>query len=473
MKKMILFLFISAFLLGATRHAQANVRLPSILGSHMVLQQKSEVTLWGWSDAQEKIVIQASWDTTHYTLTGSRDANWSLKIKTPEAGGPYTITITARNTIVLEDVLIGEVWICSGQSNMELNVNGSKQAEEAKQANNNSIRLFYIARVSSDNPQDDVPGSWVVCNPDNVKWFSAVGYFFGRKLQQELKIPVGIISSSWGGTPAEVWTPKALIENDPVLKTAATKVSTSWPGWPILPGKTFNAMINPLTNFSIAGALWYQGEANVGMYASYGQLLTTMIGAWRKAWNNDFPFYYVQIAPYEYGENHVGALMREAQSKIMRYPHTGMVVISDLVDDVKDIHPKNKLDVGLRLANYALGDTYGKKEILYKSPEYKDMKIEKNKIKVTFDNAPNGLKITGSGTPTEFLIAGADQRFVPATAKIEGNAVLVWSKDVKDPVAVRFGFSNGATPNLFSKEGLPVNLFRTDNWIVNTDPVKK
>jgi len=471
MKKVILFVFAIIAALCSYQRAIANVRLPSIIGSHMVLQQQSEVNLWGWSDPQEKITIQVPWDTTHFTVLGTRNATWQIKIKTPPAGGPYTITITGRNTIVLEDVLVGEVWLCSGQSNMEWNVNGSMHPDEAKTANNTSIRFFQVTKFTSDYPQDDVPGGWAVCNPESAKWFSAVGYFFGRKLQQTLNTPVGLISSNWGGTPAEVWTPKNVIEEDPALKAEAANLQEGWPYWPIVPGKAYNAMIHPLTNFSIAGALWYQGEANVGAYANYPHLLTSMIGAWRKAWNTEFPFYYVQIAPFNYGDNNLCAFMREAQTTISAYPKTGMVVVSDLVENVNDIHPRNKLDVGIRLANYALADTYGKTGIAYKSPQYQSMKVEKNKIRISFDNVPTGLKTSG-GEPTEFYIAGADQNFVKATAKIDGNTVVVSSKEVKNPVAVRFGFSNTATPNLLSKEGLPVNLFRTDNW-VGKDPVKK
>jgi len=471
MKKVILFVFAIIAALCSHQRAIANVRLPSIIGNHMVLQQQSEVNFWGWGDPQEKITIQVPWDTTHYTVLGTRNAVWQIKIKTPAAGGPYAITITGRNTIILEDVLVGEVWLCGGQSNMEWNVNGSMHPDEAKTASNNNIRFFQVTKFTSDYPQDDVPGSWVVCSPESAKWFSAVGYFFGRKLQQTLNAPVGLISANWGGTPAEVWTPKSVIEGDPVLKADAANLQEGWPYWPIVSGKAYNAMINPLTNFSIAGALWYQGEANVGAYANYPHLLTSMIGAWRTAWNKEFPFYYVQIAPFNYGENNLCAFMREAQTTISAYPKTGMVVVSDLVENVNDIHPRNKLDVGIRLANYALADTYGKTGIAYKSPQYKSMNVEKNKIRISFDNVPTGLKTSG-GEPTEFYIAGADQNFVKATAKIDGNTVVVSSKEVKNPVAVRFGFSNTATPNLLSKEGLPVNLFRTDNWVVK-DPVKK
>lgn len=461
----LLFLCLSSFL------AAGNVRLPAILGSHMVLQQNTDVTFWGWSDATEKITIKVAWDTTTYRAVGTRDANWSVKIKTPKAGGPYQITITGRNTIVLEDVVIGEVWVCSGQSNMEWNVNANPKMVDQEKGNTN-IRFFHIPRTTSNFPQDDAPAQWVVCSVDNLKYFSAVGYFFGKKIQQELNLPVGLINSSWGGSPAEAWTPKEVIDSNATLKEAATKISASYPGWPILPGKAYNGMINPLTNFSIAGALWYQGETNTGTHATYKQLVSAMITSWRKAWANDFPFYLVQIAPYTYGNNHVGALLREAETQVLEVPRTGMVVISDLVDDITNIHPANKHDVGLRLANYALADTYGKKGIAYRSPHYKSMKIEKSKIRITFDYAETGLVSRGA-SPTEFYIAGEDQIFLPAVAKIEGSTIVVSNKAVTKPVAVRFGFSNTAIPNLFSKEGLPVNLFRTDDWVVDTEAVKK
>ena len=262
-----------------------------------------------------------------------------------------------------------------------------------------------------------------------------------------------------------------MVENDPELKSGSGKYELT-NGWPVNPGVTYNAMINPITNFTIAGAIWYQGETNTGTYAAYKQLLTSMIKAWRNAWHIDFPFYFVQIAPFSgYGQQNVCALQRETHTKIMSYPHTGMVVISDLVDDVNDIHPKDKADVALRLANWALAETYGVKGLVYKSPLYKDMKVEKGKIRISFENADNGL-ISRGGDPKEFVIAGEDKNFQPASAKIEGTTILVWNKDIKNPVAVRFGFSNASIPNVFSKEGLPVNLFRTDDWLINTDKVK-
>jgi sialate O-acetylesterase len=442
------------------------VNLPSIIGNHMVLQQKTEVTLWGWSKPGEKMRIMVDWDTVTYTTMGTSMAKWSIKIKTPAAGGPYRIVINGSNTIVLEDVMIGEVWLCAGQSNMELSGDHqlAQSLDEAPRATNTRIRFFYIPKNTSENPQDNCGGVWKVCSPEEMKHFSAIGYFFGKKLEQELHVPVGLINANWGGTAAEVWTPEVIIKNDSALSIAARKVRENI-FWPKAPGCSYNAMINPIINFSIAGTIWYQGESNVGTYSTYQQLFTAMVGAWRKAWKKDFPFYYVQIAPYPYGGNNIDcAMLREAQTKSMRIPNSGMVVITDLVEDVKNIHPINKIDVAIRLANWALAETYRKSNIVYKSPIYNSFKIEKDKIRIYFDNAENGLTSKGA-EPNEFYIAGDDKKFHPATVRIEGSTVIVWNKDVKNPVAARFGFTNTAIPNLFSKEGLPVSIFRTDDYL--------
>lgn len=453
----------------------SNVRLPSILGNHMVLQQNSDIKLWGWADPNERIRVNVDWDTTTFTTNTNGGAKWSVQLKTPKAGGPFKIIIKGKNTITLEDVLIGEVWVCSGQSNMEMNMNwGLKQYEEdAANANNQQIRFFNVPKSTSDYPQEDTKGEWVVCSPEEMKKFSAVGYFFGNRLQQELKSPIGLINSSWGGTPAEVWTPKEYVESDSALKRAALTLKPN-NGWPVATSLTYNAMIFPIINYAIAGAIWYQGESNVGNSATYQTLFTNMISSWRKSWNKEFPFYFVQIAPYSgYGSNNNnGALLRDAQSRSAQFSNTGMVVITDLVDDIKDIHPKNKKDVGLRLANYALAQTYGQNGLAYRSPSYKNFKIEKDKIRVYFDNAPSGLK-SKTGTPSGFYIAGEDKNFQPAKVKIDGSSVLVWNENIKKPVAVRFGFSNDAIPDLFSKEGLPVNLFRTDDWDIITGVAKQ
>jgi len=451
----------------------ANIRLPAVIGSHMVLQQRSEVTIWGWCDVDEQIKLKTTWDTTTYTTTGSTSAKWEIKISTPPAGGPFQVTIEGSNKIILDDVLIGEVWICSGQSNMEMSMGwGLPYKDEAASATDENIRFFNIPRTTADYPQDDVRAEWVVCNPEDMKKFSAVAYFFGKSLRENLNVPVGLIEAAWGGTPAEAWTPADAINSNSVVKEAAAKLSPV-PWGPVTAAAIYNAMVFPVTKYSIAGATWYQGEANVNAASTYSELLSTLIAAWRKSWQKDLPFYYVQIAPYAgYGDNSSSAFLREAQTKTLKTRNTGMVVITDLVDNINDIHPKMKKEVGNRLANYALAETYGKKDIVYRSPFYKGMRIEKDKVWLYFDNADKGLMSKGD-VLNEFFIAGNDKNFVPANAKIEKNAVIVWNKNVKTPAAVRFAFRNGAMPNLFSKQGLPVNPFRTDDWDVDVILNKK
>ena len=459
-------LFFLLILFGFLSNGIAAIRLPAIYASHMVIQQNAKMTFWGWAGPSETVEISFSWNGKTEKVVATRDAKWSLQITTPTAGGPYTISFKASNTIVLEDILVGEVWLCSGQSNMEWSsLNGNKQAiAELPNASNSNIRLFNIPKTTSVYPQDNCYAQWETCSPEAMKSFSAVGYFFGKKLQKDLSVPIGLINASWGGTAAEVWTPQEVIENDIEFKQAMS-LSGVTPWWPVEPGKAYNAMIAPLTSFPIAGAIWYQGESNTAKAESYSRLFTSMIKSWRKAWDSEFPFYYVQIAPFTYGTPFEGPLLREAQTRAQWLPKTGMVVISDLVDNVQDIHPQNKLDVATRLANWALAETYGKSVGAYKSPQYRSMSTETGRIRIQFDFAPNGL-ISKNGAVTGFEIAGDDRIFYPATAIIEGTSVLVSALQVKSPVAVRFGFQNESMPNLFSKEGLPVDMFRTDGWRV-------
>jgi sialate O-acetylesterase len=291
---------------------------------------------------------------------------------------------------------------------------------------------------------------------------SAVGYFFAREIQQKLNIPVGIIVSAWGGTPAEVWIEKSRIENNPGLNKS--KYAEHFDGWPGAPGKLYNSMIAPFVPYGIAGAIWYQGESNCGNYPIYSQLMKTLIENWRADFKKDFPFYLVQIAPFDYGDKGTSEYIREQEDIVAKtVPNTGMVVITDLVDNIKDIHPKDKLNVGKRLANYALAETYKQNVGAYKSPSYQSMQVEKGKVRLTFDNILSGLKSTGK-TPERFLIAGEDKIFVPATAKMDGNTIILSSKLVKTPVAVRFCFDDTSMPDVFSYEGLPLAPFRTDKW---------
>ena len=451
----------------------AAVRLPNIIGSHMVLQQKSTVKIWGWAGPSEKVTIKTNWDTTSYQAITSNGAKWEASIKTPAAGGPYQITISASNTIVLEDILIGEVWVCSGQSNMEWSGDqGLKETlDEAPNATNTSIRFFYVAKSTANFPQDNLEGKWMVCSPEEMKHFSAIGYFFGKNLNQTLHSPIGLINSNWGGTPAETWTPEYVINNDAIIKKGADSLNeAAW--WPHKAAKAYNAMIYPLTNFSIAGVLWYQGESNTGTHFAYEKLFTGMIDAWRHHWNQNFPFYFVQIAPFTYGNKHVGALLREAQTKAANHIGTGMVVITDLIPDTNNIHPTRKIEVAKRLSDLALNKTYGLTSIACQSPIYQSSQVEKDKITIQFNNVPNGLVAKGESI-TCFEIAGEDKIFYPAQVKIVGSTVVVSNKNIKNPLAVRFAFNNTDMPNLFNKEGLPVNLFRTDDWVVDTDPIKK
>ncbi|WP_343558878.1 sialate O-acetylesterase [Sphingobacterium sp.] len=451
---------------------QAAIRLPSILANNMVLQQQSRVQLWGWSKPGEKVKIITSWDNNIAEVTADGNAKWYSSVQTPKAGGPYTIVFEGENKIILENVWIGEVWICSGQSNMEWNYyNGiSSIKDEFSDLDKLNIKLFQVTKATSETPQDNNEGNWMVCDSNTLKNFSAVAYYFGKVLNKELNVPIGLISSNWGGTPAEVWTPAELVESNSTLKDAAAqKKPSSW--WPITPGYTYNAMIAPFTNFNIAGAIWYQGESNVETAASYTQLMDTMIASWRASWRKNFPFYYVQIAPNRYLNHHVGALLREAQTKNLKTENTGMVVISDLVNDTLNIHPANKKDVGLRLANYALSETYGLNKGSYKSPIFRSFTVRKNQIVIDFDNLGSGLKIKGN-EGKEIFISGADQKFYPATVEIKGKQMIVSNKRVNNPVAVRYQFSNTGIGNIFSKEGLPLAPFRTDTWPVDTSKIK-
>src|SRR5258708_18417531 len=457
----------------------ADIRLPAIISSNMVLQQQSASKIWGWCEPEEKIYIITSWNNRTDSVKGNRNATWQISVPTPTAGGPYTITLKAGNTLVLENVMIGEVWICSGQSNMEMSEAWGVPAgkNELPSCANNAIRFFHIPKTTSENPQEDCKAQWVTCDTVELKSFSAVGYFFGKKLNKDLNVPIGLIESSWGGTPAEVWTPAPLVYKDEVLKNAADRLELK-DGWPDTPGFCYNAMIAPVTQYNIAGAIWYQGESNVLTAGTYSQLFTTMIGAWRKTWGKSFPFYYVQIAPFAYGSKEEANLLREQQTQSMRLENTGMVVISDLVEDTTNIHPKNKHDVGLRLANWALAETYHKSGIAYKNPVYKTMETKGNKVWIHVEDGGQGLVIRGpqgkegKGVKErqgirEIYIAGADKVFYPAEGRVEGSQLVVSSDKVKKPVAVRYEYSNAGIGNVFSTEGLPLAPFRTDDWDVS------
>lgn len=452
----------------AGSHLLAEVRLPSLIGDNMVLQQQSTAHLWGWAGPGDKVFVTTSWNQKRDSVVAARDSKWVVNIATPSAGGPYMVTIQSGNTIELKNVMIGEVWVCSGQSNMEMSAGWwpnslPEISAEMPACTNDNIRFFQSPRTAAAYPQDNLTGSWKVCDSNSLRNFSGVGYFFGKQLSSKLHVPVGLINVSWGGTPAEVWTPAEVIERDVVLSNASRKlVPYAW--WPNTPGACYNAMIAPVTQMDIAGVIWYQGESNVDIAGTYGQVFSALISSWRRAFNKSFPFYYVQIAPYTYGVKEAAAVLREQQAATLSLSDVGMVVTTDVVDTVTDIHPKQKRVVGNRLAGLALSQTYhqdmgGNTQ----SPVYSRMEVSAGKVSCYFNYADNGLVVKGAAV-RQCFIAGSDRRFVPATVKVEGDHIVVASAAVAKPVAVRFGFSNEGIGNLFSKEGLPVTPFRTDNW---------
>lgn len=451
------------FSTGFISSASAQLRLPAVLSTGMVLQQKDSVTLWGWSAPGSMVYVTTGWNKTTDSTMATNGATWKLKVATPSAGGPFDITLISSDTIKLTDVMIGEVWVCSGQSNMEWNYNAGEKDMAAELSNppNPSIRFFQVPKATSMFPQDDLKGHWVICDSNSLKSITAVGYFFGKKINETLNVPVGIINSSWGGTAAEVWTPSELVSSDTELLAATDKLNKTAPWWPWRQGVAYNAMIAPITNFAIAGAIWYQGESNVSSSGSYAKLMTTMIDAWRNKWNRQFPFYYVQIAPFNYGDSNInGALLQEAQTKMMTHPNVGMVVVTDLVDSVTNIHPSHKREVGNRLANWALAETYHANGIVYKSPAFDKAEKKSGKVELSFVNVPTVLRSSGK-TVKGFTVADGSGQIYPAEARISGSHIVVWNKKVKDPAEVRYGFTNTLIGNVSSAEGLPLTPFRT------------
>ena len=456
----------------------ADVKVPSVISDNMVLQQKRKIKLWGWADPGEKIKVKASWQILFGKSTkADKDGKWKTAIKTPKAGGPYTITIQGDNKITLNNILVGEVWICSGQSNMEMGMTQiNNTSEEIAQADYPNIRLFNVTNAISAEPLEDVTGSWLLCTPEAVTnhgeygGFSAAAYYFGRRLHKELNVPIGLLNNDWGGTPAEAWTSGRMLLTMPDFAEQVRQISNKdalEKTQPAVidahtPTSLYNAMIHPLTPFAIKGAIWYQGESNAGAPTQYQMLFPAMIKSWRDVWGlGDFPFYYVQIAPFNYGEIN-SAYLREAQFMTLSTPNVGMAVTMD-ISNIHDIHPKNKKEVGERLALWALAKDYDQKDLVYSGPVYRSMEIEGNKIRLSFDHIGSGLMAKG-GALTHFKIAGVDKNFVDAAATIDGDTIVVSSVKIANPTAVRFAFSNNDEPNLYNKEGLPASSFRTDKW---------
>ena len=511
MRPVLRLLSIAAILAAGSSALQAAVALASPFTDHAVLQRGQPIPVWGTADAGEKVTV--TFDGQTKTVTAGDDKKWLIKLDAHTAGGPYDLIVAGTNTITLTDILVGEVWICSGQSNMEWTLSKARDAEkEIAAANFPKLRHFRVDKMTSDTSLSSCTGAWTVCTPQNAGGYTAVGYFFGRKLVQELDVPVGLLHTSWGGTPAEAWTSKPALTSAATFKNALTEWDTQVENYPAQleafnktmekwtaeaaaakvagkpepkkprppqdpkslphgPASLYNGMLNPLVPYGIKGAIWYQGEANANRAKDYRELMALMIGDWRQSFGQgDFPFYIVQLANYMERKTEptdtAWAALREAQYLVTTtVKNTGIAVAID-IGDAKDIHPKNKQDVGLRLALNALAKDYGKK-IPYSGPVYKEMKVDGANAVLSFDHLGGGLTVTGdipvAGQKlTGFAIAGEDKKFVWAEAKIVGDTVVVSAASVTKPVAVRYAWGDNPECSLSNKAGLPAVPFRTD-----------
>jgi sialate O-acetylesterase len=478
----------------------AGLRLHPLFSDNAVFQAGILVPIWGVADPGEEVTVSMLGQKK--VVTAAADGKWRIRLDFLKTGGPYELSVSAKSggSVTVKNILVGEVWLASGQSNMEWSVNASANAAEEKaNAAHPEIRLFTVQRRQADAPQSDLAqtaaaGSWKICSPETVGGFSAVAYYFGREIHKRLGVPVGLIHSSWGGTPAEVWTRREVIDQTPELqdfvkfyagrqanyekqleqhKAAVEKAKAEGkpepraPNAPMKLSCLYNGMIAPLVPYALRGAIWYQGESNAGNAKLYHTLFPAMIENWRQDWGQGrFPFLFVQLANYmarkEQPSESGWAELREAQlATLEKSDPAGMAVIID-IGDARDIHPKNKQDVGKRLALWALAETYDQK-LVHSGPLYDSMKVEGNKARLSFKHVGGGLVARGEKL-AGFALAGEDRKFVWADAKIEGDAVVVWSEAVPSPAAVRYGWADNPDCTLFNKEGLPASPFRTDRW---------
>ncbi|HWX21467.1 MAG TPA: sialate O-acetylesterase [Candidatus Binatia bacterium] len=491
----------------------AEVRLPKVFGSHMVLQQQQALTFWGWAEPNETVAVQL--DAEKRQAQANERGEWKIVLPAMKAAGPYALTVSGSSRVEFEDIMVGEVWLCSGQSNMEMGVGGAKEGKaEIAAANYPNIRLLLFPERWTAEPQTNVEATWKVCSPKTIAeggWngFSAAGYFFGRELHKELGVAVGLIEATWGGTRIESWTPPEGFAAVPALKreyelvqlgdprtaahqqrleqilgetehwlASARQALTSRtlvPAMPTYPAELlpphdregptalYNGMIHPLHPLPLRGAIWYQGEANAGEGAIYAEKMKALVGGWRQVWGEgDFPFYFVQIAPFSYGGNaqKTGEFWEAQAAAAGAIPNSGMVVIND-IGNLKDIHPIHKQEVGHRLALWALAKTYGRPDLIYSGPVFKAMAIEGDKLRLSFDHVAGGLSSRDGNPLTWFEIIDADEGpFVKADARIDAQTVVLSAPEVKHPVAMRFAWSLIAEPNLVNSAGLPTGAFR-------------
>lgn len=489
--------------------ADAGLRLPAMVGHHMVLQRDLENPIWGWANPGAEVTVSIAGQTVQGKA--DEDGRWRVKLA-PMTGSNYALEMgitSGAETITLSNIVIGEVWLCSGQSNMEFAVNESNDGDlETATANYPNIRLISVPRLGTQEKQDDFKGQWTICTPESVKFFSGVGYFFGRQLNQTLGVPIGLIDDSWGGSAAEAWVPREVLDADDRFKNLSEqwkkieasydyeKVIADWkkraqeakaagraePRQPqnlmtgnSRPGNIWAGVLHPTLGYGMRGVIWYQGESNASRAYQYHDLFSLMITEWRKAWGiGDFPFYWVQLADFkdEVAEpvESDWAELREAQTQTLSLPNTGQAVICDLGEG-RDIHPRDKQNVGKRLARIALARDYGY-PVEYLSPSYRSMEVKENKVLLSFDNSGHGgLYAFDTHTAVGFAVAGEDKVWHWAEGKVVGaDQVEVFSNEVAKPVAVRYAWANNPVANLYSRNGLPVTPFRTDDWPLSTLP---
>ncbi len=496
---------------------RAELRLPAIIGDHMVLQQKQANPIWGWDTPGTKVTVSFAGQTQ--TATAGRDGKWTVKLAAVAANTrPQALSIAGTDKRVIQDVLVGEVWMCSGQSNMQWTLaqdwNGDIEAAASKHPN---LRLIRVPQVGTQDLKDDFKGAWRASTPETARGFSAIGLLYGRYLHEILDVPVGLIDNSWGGSAAEAWVRRTALEKDPRFQrlmeatakretelqadkiradheeatakwkegvTQAKSENKAEPRAPVSPlawltgnarpGNIFNGIVHPTLGYGMKGVIWYQGESNAGQAYEHAQLFPYLIEQWRKEWGQgDFPFYWVQLADFKAEKATPGesdwAELRETQTKTMKLPNTGQAVIIDLGEG-KDIHPRNKHDVAARLVRWALARDYGMK-IPYRSPEFKSMAIAGNKVTVTLDCFGSSLRAFDVAEPRGFAVCGEDKVWRWATGKVLGrDQVEVWSDEVAAPIAVRYAWADNPVCNLFSNDGLPVTPFRSDDFEMSTKP---
>lgn len=464
---------LSTILLASTMapSAMAQPKLSPLFSDNMVIQQQTDAPIWGIAKPNKKVTLIGSWNHEKVTVKADAKGEWKATLKTPEAGGPYTITISDGKLLTLKDVMVGEVWLCSGQSNMEFPVKGWTQVinadKEVAEANHKNIRLLQIHKVTAEEPSREVIANsttWQECTSQTVPEFSAIAYFFAREINQKIGVPVGVIDATWGGSNIESWMSKNTLQYVPQLTDSIAR--KNYHPWRNSPTALYNGMISPLVPMAMKGVLWYQGEQNELRGYEYRDLFPMLISDWRKQWSKeDMPFYFVQLANFHERKNEpteaLWAEMREAQAMALHVKNTGMAVTAD-IGEGNDVHYHNKQEVARRLALIALANCYHAKDAIYWGPTMKGYTIDNDKIILHMEPA-GGLVVKGDKLKN-FTIAGADHKFHQAEAKIDGNDIIVWNKDVPFPLAVRYAWQDNPDIELFNHFGLPATTFRTDDW---------